>query len=87
MSDTLRSPSSATTSAEASNSRTGVSKEEAQVLANQYFHSRFGACGVTAFIGEDETHWLFEVYAGIASIDEGTVYINKHNGVVSFKSK
>lgn len=68
--------------------RDSVSKEEAQSLAAKYYHDHYGQSeGGVSYVGENETHWLFEVVTGAAAVDEGTVRINKKGGIVSFEPK
>ncbi|HUJ11762.1 MAG TPA: hypothetical protein VL171_17265 [Verrucomicrobiae bacterium] len=64
----------------------GVSKDEAQILADRYFRAHYSEGG-TWYAGETATHWLFDVVTGVAAVREGTLYISKTNGVVSFEPK
>lgn len=66
----------------------GVSEDEAAVLAERYYRGQYGESeGGARYAGDSGTHWLFQVVRGVAGSVEGTIYISKTNGVVSYEPK
>lgn len=63
----------------------GVSQEEAQILAQQYFVNFVSGCGGAAFPEDRGDRWAFEALQGLAAVSVGEVFIDKKNGTISFE--
>ncbi len=63
----------------------GVSREEAGILAGNYFNFFVSLCGGVEFPTDQGDHWAFEAREGKGAIVAGEVLVDKKNGTISFQ--
>ena len=64
----------------------GVGKDDAKILAQEYFGNIFGGCGSVGEPIDKNDYWGFEAVVGIVGIKmDELIQVNKLTGVVSMK--